>query len=79
MLTETDIKKLVFVLCQEIKEGLISEIKVVKHVVVVVVRKKILSSEVKILNIVHRIRKKRPKRKRNRKSSKQEMVAVRIA
>lgn len=78
MLTETDIKKLVFVLCQEIKEGLISEIKVVKHVVVVVVRKKILSSEVKILNIVHRIRKKRPKRK-NRKSSKQEMVAVKIA
>ncbi len=77
MLTETKIRRLVFVLYPEIREELILEIKDAKHVDVMAVRKKIFFLEEKINNTILKIRKNKIKRK-NQKSLKPEMVVVKI-
>jgi len=77
MLTETKIRRLVFVLYPEIREELILEIKDAKHVDVMAVRKKIFFLEEKIHNTILKIRKNKIKRK-NKKSLKPEMVVVKI-
>ena len=78
MLTETKIRKLVFVLSQEIREERILEIKVVKLAVVLDAQNKISFLEVKILNTIQKTRKKKIKRKK-KKNFKPEMDAVKIA
>ena len=78
MLIEIKIKKLVYVLCLEIKEEHIQENKDVKLVDVVDAQKRIFFLEDKTLNTIQKIKKDKVREKSKAKILRQEMDAVKI-